>query len=78
MANLFKQFKQILPDAPVLMGEVVGKDGDLLTVELLGGGLLGGGLVRARGEGDVGDRLFVRDGAVEGKAPALPMVEIEV
>ena len=73
MANLFNQFKKLLPGAPVLMGGVVAKDGDLLTIEQLGGGL-----VRARGEGEIGDRLFVRDGAVEGKAPALPMVEIEV
>ena len=73
MANLFKRFKQIFPDAPELVGDVISADGDVLTVRLLGGGL-----VRARGAGEVGARVFVRDGAVQGQAPSLPLVEVEI
>lgn len=73
MANLFKLFKQILPGTPLLVGDVLAADGEVLTVELLGGGIM-----RARGKGGVGQRVFVRDGAVEGQAPSLPLVEVEV
>jgi hypothetical protein len=44
--------------------------GQLCTVQLPGGGVL-----QARGDAAVGDRVFVRDGLIEGPAPALTYVE---
>lgn len=46
---------------------------DTVTVELLDGGLL-----RVSGSSAVGERVFVRDGQVEGIAPVLPSVVIEI
>ncbi len=74
MPNLWRQFQDLLPDAPLLVGTVVTRHGDgTVTVELLGGGLL-----RVIGEGAQGDRLFVRGTEVIGPAPTLPTVEIEI
>ena len=40
--------------------------------------LQGGGTLRVRGEAAVDDRVYVRDGVIEGQAPDLTLVEIEV
>ena len=71
--NLFRQFEKLLPARPLLIGTVQSVATDGLLVELLGGGT-----VRARGEAAVGERVFVRDGAVEGPAPAMPVIPVEV
>jgi hypothetical protein len=72
MPNLWRQFQDLLPDAPLLIGAVVARHTDgTATVELLDGGL-----VRARGAAPVGDRVFVRAGRVEGEAPPLPHLDI--
>lgn len=47
--------------------------GQLCTVQLPGGGVL-----QARGDAAVGDRVFVRDGLIEGLAPALTVVAIDI
>ena len=47
-------------------------DGDTATITLPGGGVL-----QARGQATVGQRVFVRDGVIEGEAPALTYVEGE-
>lgn len=73
MANLFKQFIGLLPHRPLQIGDVIAVDAGIATVELPGGGL-----VRARGEAQVSDRVFVRDGVIEGPAPALPVEFIDV
>ena len=74
MPNLWRQFEDLLPDSPLLLGTVVTHHADgTVTVELLDGGLL-----RVTGSGSVGDRVFVRDGRVIGDAPTLPTVEIEI
>ncbi|TJZ73196.1 hypothetical protein [Chitiniphilus eburneus] len=73
MPNLYTEFKKLIPDAPLLVGDVITVvDGGVLVR------LPGGAEIRARGEAAMGDRVFVRDGAVEGKAPTLPVVEIRV
>lgn len=71
MANLYKQFRDLLPADPLLVGTVVAVDGDLAVIEQPGGGLL-----NARGVASVGRRVFVRGGAIEGEAPDLPYVEV--
>ena len=71
--NLFRQFEKLLPQRPLLIGTVTAVTTDGLLVELLGGGQ-----VRARGEAQVGERVFIRDGAVEGPAPAMPVYYVDV
>ena len=74
MPNLWRQFEELLPDSPLLLGTVATHHADgTVTVELLDGGPL-----RVTGSGSVGDRVFVRDGRVTGDAPTLPTVEIEI
>ena len=73
MANLYTVFKKLIPNAPLLVGEVVATYAGGATVTLQGGGTL-----RVRGVATVGQRVFVRDGVIEGAAPALTLVEIEV
>ncbi|MBX9432388.1 hypothetical protein KY487_24445 [Ralstonia pseudosolanacearum] len=74
MPNLWRQFEDLLPDSPLLVGTVVtGHNDGTVTVQLLGGGL-----VRVTGAGEPGDRLFVRGSEVVGPAPTLPTVEIEI
>ncbi|AGH83378.1 hypothetical protein [Ralstonia pseudosolanacearum] len=74
MPNLWRQFEDLLPDAPLLVGTVVtSHDDGTVTIQLLGGGL-----VRVTGAGEPGERLFVRGAEVIGSAPTLPTVEIEI
>jgi hypothetical protein len=73
MANLFQTLKQLLPDPPLLVGVVQ-------SVEL--GGcritLPDGGVVFARGVAQFGESVFVRDGMIEGLAPSLSVITINV
>lgn len=74
MANPFKVLLGLLPTAPLLIGEVVEANGEDLRILLPDGGL-----ARARGAYSVGQTVSFRmGGTVEGLAPALPLVEIEV
>lgn len=71
--NLFHQFASLLPKRPLLIGTVQAARDDGLLVELMGGAQ-----VRVRGQAQVGERIFVRDGCMEGPAPALPVVYVDV
>lgn len=73
MSNLYSIFKALVPDAPLLCGTVAGlrTDGAIVT-------LPGGAAIFARGSATVGQKVFVRDGVIEGPAPNLPIEEIEV
>lgn len=73
MANLLREFEALLPGSPLLVGNVLAVANGLATIELPDGGI-----VRARGAASVGQRVFVRDGAIEGLAPDLPYVDVEV
>lgn len=73
MSNLFARFKRIFPDAPLLVGTVTVAYVGGLTVELPGGGT-----VDVVGEANLGDRVFIRDGRVEGQAPTLTPITIEI
>lgn len=74
-ANLYRRLAELLPQAPLLVGQVSSHNADgTSTVQLPGGGTL-----RVRGQGvAVGQKAFVRDGVVEGAAPNLSIVEIEI
>ena len=83
MKNPIALFKEVFPDAPLLIGDVVASEDGLSTVELQGGGL-----AQVRGEATPGQRVFVRDGVIEGyyarlnpqalKAGLLVFVEISL
>ena len=73
MRNPYALLRQLVPSAPLVVGDVVAYASGVATVQLPGGGR-----VNARGEASVGQRVFVRDGAIEGEAPALPVVLIDV
>jgi hypothetical protein len=70
--NFYRQFIGLLPARPLQVGTVTAVDGGVATIELAGGGIL-----QARGDATVGQRVFVRDGAIEGQAPTLTYVEAE-
>ena len=73
MKNPVALFKEIFPDAPLLVGDVIATEGGIATVELQGGGI-----AQVRGDATPGQRVFVRDGVIESTAPVLPVVEIEI
>lgn len=71
--NVYRQFLDLLPRRPLLVGEVAAIGAGVVTVDLPGGGQ-----VQARGTAPLGQRVFVRDGALEGEAPALTYVTADV
>jgi hypothetical protein len=73
MSNIYRKFLDLLPARPLQVGAVMSVSGGLATVELPGGGRL-----QARGQATAGQRVFVRDGVIEGVAPNLPVEVIEV
>lgn len=72
MPNIYRQFLDLLPKRPLQSGEVTAVDAGVATIMLPGGGV-----IQARGQATVGQRVFVRDGVIEGPAPALTYVEGE-
>ena len=73
MRNLYEQFRQLIPEPPLQAGTVIEIGSGLVTVALPGGGL-----IRARGNAAVGQKVFVRDDVVEGIAPSLTLEIIEI
>lgn len=71
--NLFRRLKQLIPDDPVQIGEVVGADAYGAMVQYPSGDLQ-----RVRGVATLGQKVFVRGGAIEGPAPDLDVVEIDI
>jgi hypothetical protein len=71
--NPFKKLLALLPNPPLLVGDVTAVIDGVATIELPGGGVM-----QARGETTVGARVFFRDGAIEGDAPTLSIELIDV
>lgn len=71
--NLFKEFLNLLPPRPLEVGTVQSIHNGIANVQLPGGGVL-----QARGEATQGQRVFVRDGLIEGPAPELDYIEGEI
>jgi hypothetical protein len=71
--NLFRQFLDLIPDPALQVGTVASIANDIVSITMPGGGVL-----KARGEATVGQRVFVRGGVIEGPAPTLPVEIIEV
>lgn len=70
--NLFKQFKELNPAAPLRVGTVTSIDGTEVRVLEVGGRD-----TLARGEAAVGDQVYLRNSVIEGKAPSLPLEIVE-
>lgn len=73
MSNLYAQLRKLLPAAPLQVGQVLASADGVCRLELPGGGI-----AQARGEAEVGTKVFFRDGVIEGPAPDLPVEVIEV
>lgn len=72
MPNAYREFMALMPDQPLEVGDVTAIAGGVATVTLPGGGV-----IHARGEATVGQRVFVRAGVIEGVAPTLTYVSAE-
>lgn len=71
--NAYKLLRDLLPAAPLQIGTVLESYGGVATIELPGGVK-----IQARGVGNVGTLVFVRDDLIEGPAPNLQVELIEV
>lgn len=72
--NPYRALLALLPQDPLQVGTVTTINADdTRTVQLPGGGTL-----RARGDAALGARVFVRSGLIEGPAPALTVLTIDV
>lgn len=71
--NPYKALLGLLPSRPLLVGEVTAVEDGVATIEMPGGGVM-----QARGAATVGQQVYFRDGAIEGVAPTMTTVEIEV
>ena len=66
MHNLYEQFRQLIPDPPLQAGTVIDVGSGVVTVALPGGGR-----IKTRGSAALGQKVFVRDDAIEGIAPTV-------
>ncbi len=73
MFNPYKRLLALIPNPPLQVGEVIAYGDGVATIEVPGGGI-----AQARGETDVGAKVFFRDGLIEGPAPDLPVEVIEI
>lgn len=72
--NPLRALLDLLPEEPLQVGDVTAVNADgTRTIELPGGGE-----IRARGDAALSARVFVRGGLIEGPAPALTFVTIEI
>ncbi len=72
--NLYRALRELMPEPPLLVATVTAINADQTrTVEFPGGGTQ-----RVRGDAAVSDRVFVRNGVIEGPAPALTLLTIDV
>ncbi|SFD55473.1 hypothetical protein [Paracidovorax konjaci] len=72
MRNAYRQFVDLMSVRLLQVGDVTTVVAGVATVALPGGGLL-----QARGDAQVGSRVFVRHGVIKEIAPSLLFVEGE-
>jgi hypothetical protein len=73
MFNPYVAFKKLLPNPSVYAGTVQSVAGGVALIELPDGAIITG-----RGSATPGQVVFVRDGAIEGVAPALTVELIDL
>ena len=73
--NPYSVFLDLMPPKRLLIATVTGIDGDVARLVLPGGGVL---TARGVGQRAIGAEVYVRDGVIEGDAPAdMPLVQVE-
>lgn len=73
MPNIYRQFMDLQSPKPLVVGTVAFVVAGVATIDLPGGGRL-----QARGDAQAGQRVFARDGVIEGEAPNLTYTQGEV
>lgn len=73
LTNPFARWQALQPKRLRLVGEVIFMEGSVATIELASGAR-----IQAIGAATVADRVYVRDGLIEGEAPDLTYVTAEV
>ena len=71
--NLYKLLRSFVPESPLQIGTILSSANQSTRVELPGGGI-----VEVRGSGAVNDKVFIRNGRIEGPAPSLAQVTIDI
>lgn len=71
--NPYARLIGLLPKRPLLVGDVIEYANGVAVIEMPGGGR-----DSARGTTTVGQRVYFRDGLIEGPAPDLTIEVIEV
>lgn len=71
--NPFVELRRQLAGAPLLVGTVTAGSGSAWSVQLPDGKV-----ITARGSASVGQVVFVRGTLIEGQAPSLPLVIVEI
>ena len=69
MPNLFAKFREMMAPGRVQVAQVTAYADGVATLTLPGGGR-----IRARGQANMGGKVFVQDGVIQGPAPSLPVV----
>lgn len=72
-SNAFAALQRLLPAQALLVGQVVSGSAGAYVVELPGGAR-----IPARGQASIGTSVFVAGGVIQGEAPALPVVTVEI
>lgn len=79
-SNAFAGLKKLLPDPPLSIGEVIASHSDgTSTVEFPGGDrqrVRSGAALESASAFNDGDRVYVRNGVIEGGAPVLSTTSI--
>jgi len=73
MPNFFAEFRKLLAPGAQEIATVVAYADGVATVEGLDGGRY-----RAKGETQVGAKVFTQDGVILGPAPDLPVIVSEI
>lgn len=73
MKNLFKRFSDLNGRSLRTVGTCISADYGECTIQYPGGSV-----VRVKGSGTPGTRYFVKDGALDGEAPSLATLIVEV
>ena len=73
MRNLFKRWSDLTGRRLRTVGTCIATNYGESTIQYPGGSL-----VRVQGEGMIGARYFVLDGKLDGEAPLLTLLQIEV
>ena len=73
MKNLFKRWSDLNGRSLRTVGTCISADFGECTIQYPGGGM-----VRAKGAGTEGTRYFVQDGRLDGEAPNLSSLTIEI